>query len=32
VEAFRKYAREKYQGSDLAKDWPQGMVDKIAAL
>jgi TRAP-type C4-dicarboxylate transport system substrate-binding protein len=32
VVAFRKYAREKYQGSDLAKDWPQGMADKIAAL
>src|SRR5262245_16069505 len=32
VDSFRKYAREKYQGSALAKDWPQGMVDKIAAL
>jgi len=32
VAAFRKYAQEKYQGSDLAKDWPAGMVDKINAL
>jgi TRAP-type C4-dicarboxylate transport system substrate-binding protein len=32
VEAFRKHAREKYLASDLAKDWPRGMVDKIAAL
>ena len=32
VEAFRKYAQEKYLASDLAKDWPAGMVDKINAL
>jgi TRAP-type C4-dicarboxylate transport system substrate-binding protein len=32
VAAFRKYALEKYQGSDLAKDWPAGMVEKISAL
>ncbi|HEX6957909.1 MAG TPA: TRAP transporter substrate-binding protein DctP [Ferrovibrio sp.] len=30
--AFRKYAQEKYLKSDLAKDWPKGMVDKINAL
>jgi TRAP-type transport system periplasmic protein len=30
--AFRKYAQEKYLASDLAKDWPKGMVDKINAL
>ena len=32
VEAFRKFAQEKYLASDLAKDWPAGMVDKINAL
>jgi TRAP-type C4-dicarboxylate transport system substrate-binding protein len=32
VDAFRKYAQEKYLASDLAKDWPAGMVDKINAL
>ena len=32
VAAFRKYAQEKYLASDLAKDWPAGMVDKINAL
>lgn len=32
VAAFRKYAQDKYLASDLAKDWPQGMVDKINAL
>jgi TRAP-type C4-dicarboxylate transport system substrate-binding protein len=32
VEAFRRYAQEKYLASDLAKDWPAGMVDKINAL
>src|SRR3546814_2754181 len=31
-EAFRKYAQEKYLASDLAKDWPEDMVDKINAL
>jgi TRAP-type C4-dicarboxylate transport system substrate-binding protein len=30
--AFRKYAQAKYLASDLAKDWPKGMVDKINAL
>ena len=32
VAAFRKHAQEKYLASDLAKDWPQGMIDKINAL
>jgi TRAP-type C4-dicarboxylate transport system substrate-binding protein len=32
VAAFRKYVQEKYLASDLAKDWPAGMVDKINAL
>ena len=32
VDAFRKHVQEKYLASDLAKDWPQGMVDKINAL
>jgi TRAP-type C4-dicarboxylate transport system substrate-binding protein len=32
VAAFRKFAQEKYLASDLAKEWPQGMVDKINAL
>jgi TRAP-type C4-dicarboxylate transport system substrate-binding protein len=32
VDAFRKYAQQKYLESDLAKDWPAGMVDKINAL
>jgi TRAP-type transport system periplasmic protein len=32
VAAFRKHVQEKYLASDLAKDWPQGMVDKINAL
>jgi tripartite ATP-independent transporter DctP family solute receptor len=32
VEAFRKHAQQKYLDSDLAKDWPEGMLDKINAL
>ncbi|MCC2687315.1 MAG: C4-dicarboxylate transporter [Rhizobiaceae bacterium] len=32
IEAFRKHAQEMYLASDLAKDWPAGMVDKINAL
>lgn len=32
VAAFRAFAQEKYLGSDLAKDWPEGVVDKINAL
>ena len=32
VEAFRKFAQQRYLESDLAKDWPSGMLDKINAL
>ena len=32
VEAFRTYAQDKYKNSDLAKDWPEGMLDKINAI
>jgi TRAP-type C4-dicarboxylate transport system substrate-binding protein len=32
IVAFRAYAQEQYLASDLAKDWPEGMVDKINAL
>ncbi len=32
IDAFRKYAQEKYLGSDLAKSWPEGILEKVAAL
>ncbi|HTM78797.1 MAG TPA: TRAP transporter substrate-binding protein DctP [Devosia sp.] len=32
VAAFRAYAQKMYLESDLAKDWPAGVVDKINAL
>ena len=32
IAAFRKHAQEMYLASDLAKDWPAGVVDKINAL
>jgi TRAP-type C4-dicarboxylate transport system substrate-binding protein len=32
IQAFRKHAQEKYMASDLAKDWPAGMLEKISAL
>ena len=32
VAAFRDYAQQKYLGSEFAKDWPEGMLDKINAL
>jgi TRAP-type C4-dicarboxylate transport system substrate-binding protein len=32
VAAFRAYAQQKYLASDLAKDWPAGILDKINAL
>ena len=32
VDAFRKYAQKMYMESDFAKDWPEGMLDKINAL
>jgi TRAP-type C4-dicarboxylate transport system substrate-binding protein len=30
--AFRTHVQEKYLASELAKSWPEGMVDKINAL
>ncbi|MBO6719448.1 MAG: sialic acid TRAP transporter substrate-binding protein SiaP [Rhizobiaceae bacterium] len=32
VDAFRAHAQKMYLESDLAKDWPAGMVDRINAL
>ncbi|HEY0920651.1 TRAP transporter substrate-binding protein DctP [Devosia sp.] len=32
VDAFRAHAQKMYLESDLAKDWPQGVVDRINAL
>jgi TRAP-type transport system periplasmic protein len=32
VRAFREYAQKVYLGSDQAKDWPKGMLEKISAL
>jgi TRAP-type C4-dicarboxylate transport system substrate-binding protein len=32
VAAFRQFAQEKYLASDLAKDWPAGMVEKLNAM
>lgn len=32
LEAFRKHAQQMYLESDFAKDWPEGMLDKISAL
>lgn len=32
IEAFRTYAQQMYLDSELAKDWPEGVVDKINAL
>ena len=32
VKAFREYAQKMYLASDLAKSWPQGMLEKINAL
>lgn len=32
VEAFRTHAQKMYLESDLAKDWPEGMIDRINAL
>lgn len=30
--AFRKFAQEKYLASDLAKSWPEGILEKVAGL
>ena len=32
VAAFRAYAQQKYLESDLAKSWPEGVIEKINAL
>jgi TRAP-type transport system periplasmic protein len=32
VDAFRQTAQQKYLDSDLSKDWPEGMLDRINAL
>jgi TRAP-type C4-dicarboxylate transport system substrate-binding protein len=32
VDAFRQHVQKAYLESEFAKDWPQGMVDKINAL
>ncbi len=32
VEAFRSHVQQAYLNSDFAKDWPEGMLDKINAL
>jgi tripartite ATP-independent transporter DctP family solute receptor len=32
VSAFREYAQKTYLGSDEAKEWPKGMLEKINAL
>ncbi|WP_370285490.1 TRAP transporter substrate-binding protein DctP [Pseudooceanicola nanhaiensis] len=32
VDAFRKHAQDMYLNSELSKDWPDGMLDRINAL
>lgn len=32
IAAFRKFAQEKYLASDLAKSWPEGILEKVAGL
>ncbi len=32
LDAFRKFAQEKYLASELAKSWPAGILDKVAGL
>ncbi|SMQ64706.1 TRAP-type C4-dicarboxylate transport system, substrate-binding protein [Devosia lucknowensis] len=32
LDAFRAFAQQKYLESELAKDWPEGIVDRINAL
>ena len=32
VDAFRAHAQKMYLESDLAKDWPEGLIDRINAL
>lgn len=32
IAAFRAYAQQRYLESDLAKDWPEGVIERINAL
>ncbi|MBU4527787.1 MAG: TRAP transporter substrate-binding protein DctP [Hoeflea sp.] len=32
LDAFRTFAQDKYLNSDLAKEWPEGIVDRINAI
>lgn len=32
IDAFRAHAQKMYLESDLAKDWPEGLIDRINAL
>ena len=32
LDAFRSHAQQMYLDSDLAKDWPEGVIDRINAL
>ncbi|MBO3761551.1 TRAP transporter substrate-binding protein DctP [Ciceribacter sp. L1K22] len=32
IAAFRSFAQEKYLASDLAQSWPEGILEKVAAL
>ena len=32
TDAFRKFAQDKYLSSDLAKSWPDGVLEKVAAI
>lgn len=32
VDAFRSFAQEKYKNSDIAKSWPEGMLERINAM
>jgi TRAP-type C4-dicarboxylate transport system substrate-binding protein len=32
VAAFRAFAQKKYLGSEFAKDWPKGMLERISAI
>ena len=32
LDAFRKHAQEMYLNSDFAKNWPEGLLEKINGL
>ena len=32
LKAFREHVQEQYAGSELSKDWPEGVLDRINAL